>query len=116
MDFFTILIFGLYLALADGNITLRAKFLGNMKVEGDSYSVYALSVSHCLAMCNKNKSCDAITFNDENKKCRLFKRCAPLEIIVENSHHWFYAKRPPGKYLFLLWRGIFLWNIRRIFF
>ncbi|XP_065221775.1 uncharacterized protein LOC135846546 [Planococcus citri] len=88
-------IFGLCFVKIHGNIIFKAKFMGNNKVEGDGYSVHALSVSHCLALCNKNKSCDAVTFNDEIKKCRLFKRCVPLQISANNSHYWFYAKRPP---------------------
>lgn len=98
MNSFAIIVaFGLCIVACGSNIILKAKFMGNWRVEGDGYSVLALSVSQCLAICNKNKSCDAITFNDEIKKCRLFKRCAPLEITAFNSHHLFYAKRPPGK-------------------
>lgn len=79
------------------NIIFKAKFMGNWRVSGDSVVLHALSVSHCLAMCNKNATCDAITYHDKMSKCQLFKRCMPLRTVNKSSHHWFYAKRPPSK-------------------
>lgn len=91
------LIFILYLADIRANLIFKAKFMGNWRVTGDSIVLHALSVSHCLAMCNKNATCDAITFQDKLNKCQLFKRCMPLRMVHKSTHHWFYAKRPPSK-------------------
>ncbi len=104
---------------AYANIIYKAKFIGNWRVSGDSLVVHALSVSHCLAICNKDSSCDAITYYDELNKCRLFSRCSPLQIIARSSHYWFYAKRPPGKCS--LWTlsnpasSILFFNFRKVF-
>lgn len=92
-----LLIFAFYAVGVCGNIIYKAKFIANVKVAGDSDLVYALSVTHCLALCNKASDCDAITFYDQLNKCRLFKRCAPVRLLHASPHYWFYAKRPPSK-------------------
>lgn len=92
-------IFAFYITSVYGNITYKAKFIGNVKVSGNSDLVYALSVTQCLALCNKNSDCDAITYYDELNKCRLFKKCAPVQQLNMSAHYWFYAKRPPSKYM-----------------
>lgn len=80
---------------ASSSLTYTAKFVGNFRVKGKGYTTTAHSLTHCLAICNKDKSCDGINYFTRMFKCRILTRCSSVQILNASSFHKYYTKRPP---------------------